>query len=118
MKLTNKQQQEIAFLERHFGGVGGDAEDYVLATTKGIKDTTDKLSKNPLRIAKQRLDRNIKMWRQGLEENISYPHEFMEEFGDSGFGKKLVISVVESVPKWKYWFTDQARWAREVFKSI
>lgn len=104
--MTNKQQKEIEFLCTHFGGEIKDAEDYIQATVHGISDTEDKFSSNSLRIAKTKLDRNIKMWREDLDNGLLLPWELEEEFGASEFGKKLIKSVIESTHQWHYYYSN------------
>lgn len=97
MKLTKKQNDEIDFLCRYFGGDRSDVEDYILATTRGLRSVSDKFSVNPLRNAKTSLDRNIKMWRAGLREGTLFPSELRDSFGDHPYGAKVVKAVVSSV---------------------
>jgi hypothetical protein len=94
--FSKRQQEEIDFLCTHFGGKPEDARDYISATVHGHRTTSDKLSGNSLRIAKTKLDRNVKMWREGLEEGLLAPWELEEDFGGTAFGQRLIASVVTS----------------------
>ena len=109
MKPTHKQEQEIDFLCKFFGGQRSLAveEDYILATTQGKRLVDDKFSDNPLRVAKTKLDRNIKMWRMGLEEGTFFPWELEDEFSGHSFGAKVVRSTVESTHKWQHYYSDR-----------
>jgi hypothetical protein len=109
--MTNKQVQEIDFLCRYFGGQTSPEieKEYLLATTQGVRTVADKFSKNPLRIAKTKLDRNVKFWREGLEEGTFFPWELEEDFASHPFGAKVIRSTVSSTHKWRDYYKDQTK---------
>lgn len=98
MKITNRQKEEIEFLCKHFGGNWNDAEEYIKATVHGETAVSDKLSNNSLRVAKTKLDRQIKWWREDLDNGLLAPFELEEEFNDA-HGKRVVASVLASTKR-------------------
>lgn len=94
--MTKRQREEIDFLCTFFGGKLEDAEDYISATVHGTSDQSDKLSGNSLRIAKTKLDRNIKMWREDLDNALLFPSELEDDFGSHPFGKRMLRSLFNS----------------------
>lgn len=92
MRITKRQEEEIDFLCKYWGGSREDTEEYINATVKGIRTTTDKLSGNSLRVAKTKLDRNIKMWREGLGK-WTWKQELLDDFNNHPQIVKILRSL-------------------------
>jgi len=81
MKISKKQKQEIDFLEKCYGAKNyteKDIEDYLNATVHG-KGKADKFEKNELMMAKRRLDIQIKLWREDMQDGILAYWELEED---------------------------------------
>lgn len=98
-KLTTSQAQEISFLQKEYmSRVASvpEIQDYIEATVYGKRTVEDKLSTNPLRHAKQRLNVNVTMWRKDIIGGLLSVEEFKDYFSDP-FGKKLIDSIIKSI---------------------
>jgi len=100
MKITNKQRQEIEFLTKHFcrgnKPTDADIDDYIMSTVYGKANTKDKMSSNVLRNAKQRLDIQVKLWREDLACGIISKHELLDDF-NCEYANNLIASILKSI---------------------
>jgi hypothetical protein len=93
MKITKKQQEEIAFLKKHFRANPDEKEieEYIGWTVQGEKGNKDgKRDNNSLFQAKRRLDMTIKMWAEDMKEGILGYWELEEDLGCPYFNKILL----------------------------
>lgn len=108
MKLTNKQKEEINFLEKWglnqepFTATDEEKIGYIQETVHGIKQPARmwNVPGNRLCEAKRLVDITIKMWIEDLKTGMLSLDELREDFVDSPHGLKLIDSIA------KYYMTE------------
>ncbi len=103
MKISNKQKEEIVFMEKYgnFESTEQEQEEYIRVSVhgngSGCVGAMGIGNTNKLLIAKRSLDIMIKMWRRDLIDGLLGIEELYEDLGDTPYGKKLINSILKGL---------------------
>ncbi len=107
MRITQKQQEEIDWICKHFcnGYIPTQEEmkEYIQISVygkgSGKVGTLGHANKNPILNGKRALDIQIKMWRKDIADGFFMVSEFDEEGLMEGYGDKIFKSIMQNLPK-------------------
>ncbi len=89
--ITEKQEQEINFLSKYFGGFQPnkkEIEDFIQGVVYGKKELGIR-NNNRLFQAKRRFEMTLKMWKEDLPRIIT-KEELLEDFNNNPYISKII----------------------------